>query len=431
MHNIENKIEFKESFTLVVGNMIGAGIFMLPISLSAFGSISILGWIISGIISICLASVFKKLSREYPGESGPFTYTKKYFGEFTAFLVVWGYWISILLLNASLAIAITSYSTVFLPILKNQYYNIFFSSFIIIIISTISLSGIKGIGRFQFYTALIKLIPLILIIFLGFLFMNVEYFYPINISNETDFRAITITTTLTFFAFLGLESATVPDNKVQNAKENVSKSTIYGVIFTFFVYLLSSIALFGLLSPEQIQDSNAPYADAGGIILGDYAKYIVAIFAIISALGCLNGWTLLQIELTKNLSKNNLFPKIFLKENANSIPSSGLIISNTIVILLIVINYSKDLSNIFTELILTSTFCALILYFLIALGEILKIFENKKNLKSNFISIPLFLFLIWIFVGIGFNSILLGLALFSLSIPIYFYQKYYARNRKS
>ena len=398
MHNIENKIEFKESFTLVVGNMIGAGIFMLPISLSAYGSISILGWIISGIISICLASVFKKLSREYPGESGPFTYTRKYFGEFTAFLVVWGYWISILLLNASLAIAITSYSTVFLPILKNQYYNISFSSFIIIIISTISLSGIKGIVRFQFYTALIKLIPLILIIFLGFLFMNVEYFYPINISNETDFRAITITTTLTFFAFLGLESATVPDNKVQNAKENVSKSTIYGVIFTFFVYLLSSIALFGLLSP---------------------------------ALGCLNGWTLLQIELTKNLSKNNLFPKIFLKENANSIPSSGLIISNTIVVLLIVINYSKDLSNIFTELILTSTFCALILYFLIALGEILKIFENKKNLKSNFISIPLFLFLIWIFVGIGFNSILLGLALFSLSMPIYFYQKYYARNRKS
>ena len=120
-----------------------------------------------------------------------------------------------------------------------------------------------------------------------------------------------------------------------------------------------------------------------------------------------------------------------MKENANSIPSSGLVISNTIVILLIVINYSKDLSNIFTELILTSTFCALILYFLIAFGEILKIFENKKNLKSNFISIPLFLFLIWIFVGIGFNSILLGLALFSLSIPIYFYQKYYARNRKS
>ena len=131
---------------------------------------------------------------------------------FTAFLVVWGYWISILLLNASLAIAITSYSTVFIPILKNQYYNIFFSSFIIIIISTISLSGIKGIGRFQFYTALIKLIPLILIIFLGFLFMNVEYFYPINISNETNFRAITITTTLTFFAFLGFLSLHLPGN---------------------------------------------------------------------------------------------------------------------------------------------------------------------------------------------------------------------------
>ena len=134
-------------------------------------------------------------------------------------------------------------------------------------------------------------------------------------------------------------------------------------------------------------------------------------------------------SLVNEVNENDIIVTLASNEYFSVIDRS--LISNTIVILLIVINYSKDLSNIFTELILTSTFCALILYFLIAFGEILKIFENKKNLKSNFISIPLFLFLIWIFVGIGFNSILLGLALFSLSIPIYFYQKYYARNRKS
>ena len=88
----------------------------------------------------------------------------------------------------------------------------------------------------------------------------------------------------------------------------------------------------------------------------------MAFFAIVSALGCLNGWTLLQIELPKNLSKNKLLPKIFSKENSNRIPISGLIISNIIVIGLIMMNYSKDLSNIFTNLILTSTFCTLILY---------------------------------------------------------------------
>ena len=427
MHNIDNKIEFRESITLVIGNMIGAGIFMLPISLSEYGSISIFGWIISGLIAIALAKIFKKLSKKYPGESGPFTYTNIFFGEFIAFVVVWGYWVSILLLNASLAIAVTSYSTVFIPELANQYYNISFSIFIIFIISIIGYKGIRGIGDFQFYTTVIKIIPLILTVIIGFLFFNIENFFPLNISTETDFKAITISTTLTFFAFLGIESATVPEDKIKNPIENVSKATSYGVGFTFILYILSTIALIGILSPEQIQDSNAPFADAGGVIFGDYARYIMAFFAIVSALGCLNGWTLLQIELPKNLSKNNLFPEVFSKENSNKVPISGLIISNIIVVGLISMNYSKDLSNIFTYLILTSTFCTLILYLLLTIGEIVLIFKNKKYLRTNFISIPVFLFLIWMIIGVGYDSILLGLLLLSISIPIYFYQKYYAR----
>lgn len=427
MHNIDNKIEFRESITLVIGNMIGAGIFMLPISLSEYGSISIFGWIISGLIAIALAKIFKKLSKKYPGESGPFTYTNIFFGEFIAFIVVWGYWVSILLLNASLAIAVTSYSTVFIPELANQYYNISFSIFIIFIISIIGYKGIREIGNFQFYTTVIKIIPLILTVIIGFLFFNIENFFPLNISTETDFKAITISTTLTFFAFLGIESATVPEDKIKNPIENVSKATSYGVGFTFILYILSTIALIGILSPEQIQDSNAPFADAGGVIFGDYARYIMAFFAIVSALGCLNGWTLLQIELPKNLSKNNLFPEVFSKENSNKVPISGLIISNIIVVGLISMNYSKDLSNIFTYLILTSTFCTLILYLFLTIGEIVLIFKNKKYLRTNFISIPVFLFLIWMIIGVGYDSILLGLLLLSISIPIYFYQKYYAR----
>ena len=269
VYNIDNKIEFRESITLVIGNMIGAGIFMLPISLSEYGSISLFGWIISGLIAIALAKIFKKLSKKYPGESGPFTYTNIFFGEFIAFVVVWGYWVSILLLNASLAIAVTSYSTVFIPELENQYYNISFSVLVILIISIISYKGIKGIGEFQLYTTVIKIIPLILTVVIGFLFFNLENFFPLNISMKTNFEAITVSTTLTFFAFLGIESATVPEGKIKNPIENVSKATSYGVFFTFIIYILSTIALIGILSPEQIQNSNAPFADAGGVIFGD------------------------------------------------------------------------------------------------------------------------------------------------------------------
>tara|TARA_Y100000817_G_scaffold314231_1_gene312412 strand:+ start:7492 stop:8796 length:1305 start_codon:yes stop_codon:yes gene_type:complete len=434
MHNIENnKIELKESISLVVGNMIGAGIFMLPVSLSVYGSISIFGWLISGFMALILANIFKRLSIKYPGESGPFYYTEKSFGEFVGFFVIWGYWISILLVNASLAIAITSYSTIFISDLENTKFSLPFAITIIFFIGFLNLRGIKKVGKFQFITSILKVLPLLLTIFISFFVFDLSNFTPINISQETNLEAITITTALTFFAFLGIESATIPADKIKNPKKNIPKATIIGTTLTLFIYLFSSIAIFGIMNPSDIAVSNAPYADAIGIVLGDYGKIIIAIFAIISGVGCLNGWTLLQIEIPKNLSEKRLLGTFFSETNSNGVPYKGVIASTIIVCILIGINYSKDLSNIFTYLILTSTFCTLILYFFISLSEIIIVFQKKKNFSSNYKSllsgITAFIFSIWMIVGVGYESIISGVILLSLSLPIYIYQKNYAKHK--
>ena len=434
MHNIENnKIELKESISLVVGNMIGAGIFMLPVSLSVYGSISIFGWLISGFMALILANIFKRLSIKYPGESGPFYYTEKSFGEFVGFFVIWGYWISILLVNASLAIAITSYSTIFISDLENTKFSLPFAITIIVFIGFLNLRGIKKVGKFQFITSILKVLPLLLTIFISFFVFDLSNFTPINISQETNLEAITITTALTFFAFLGIESATIPADKIKNPEKNIPKATIIGTTLTLFIYLFSSIAIFGIMNPSDIAVSNAPYADAIGIVLGDYGKIIIAIFAIISGVGCLNGWTLLQIEIPKNLSEKRLLGTFFSETNSNGVPYKGVIASTIIVCILIGINYSKDLSNLFTYLILTSTFCTLILYFFISLSEIIIVFQKKKNFSSNYKSllsgITAFMFSIWIIVGVGYESIISGVILLSLSLPIYIYQKNYAKHK--
>ena len=434
MHNIENnKIELKESISLVVGNMIGAGIFMLPVSLSVYGSISIFGWLISGFMALILANIFKRLSIKYPGESGPFYYTEKSFGEFVGFFVIWGYWISILLVNASLAIAITSYSTIFISDLENTKFSLPFAITIIFFIGFLNLRGIKKVGKFQFITSILKVLPLLLTIFISFFVFDLSNFTPINISQETNLEAITITTALTFFAFLGIESATIPADKIKNPEKNIPKATIIGTTLTLFIYLFSSIAIFGIMNPSDIAVSNAPYADAIGIVLGDYGKIIIAIFAIISGIGCLNGWTLLQIEIPKNLSEKRLLGPFFSETNSNGVPYKGVIASTIIVCVLIGINYSKDLSNLFTYLILTSTFCTLILYFFISLSEIIIVFQKKKNFSSNYNSllsgITAFMFSIWMIVGVGYESIISGVILLSLSLPIYIYQKNYAKHK--
>ena len=432
MNNIKNnKIELKESISLVMGNMIGAGIFMLPVSLSKYGSISIFGWIISGIMAFILASIFRKLSKKYPGKSGPFHYTEKSFGKFIGFFVIWGYWISILLVNASLAIAVTSYSTIFIKNLNDPVLSLSFAVFIIILIGIINAFGIKKVGQFQFITTILKIIPLLATIIIGFFVFNLSNFTPINISQETNLEALTITTALTFFAFLGIESATIPADGIKNPKSTIPKATMIGTSLTFLIYVLSSIAIIGIMSPSEIVLSNAPYADAMGFVLGESAKSIIAIFAIISGLGCLNGWTLLQIEIPRSLAKKKLLGSIFSDKGSNRVPTKGLIISIILVIILLCLNYTKGLTNIFTYLILTSTFCTLILYLFISLSEIINVFKNKKSLSeysgSLATGIFAFLFCIWMIIGVGIESIISGIILLSLSIPIYIYQKYYAR----
>ena len=336
MNNIKNnKIELKESISLVIGNMIGAGIFMLPTSLAVYGSISIFGWFISGIMALVIAIIFRRLSLRFPGKSGPFHYTKESFGEFIGFFVIWGYWISILLVNASLAVAITSYSTVFFSNLNDTTISIPFSIFVVVIIAVVNNYGIKNVGKFQYITSILKGMPLLITVIVGFLVFNTDNFFPLNISGETNFEAITVTTALTFFAFLGIESATIPADGIKNPEKTIPKATIIGTTITLIIYILSTIALMGIMHPSEIANSSAPYADATGMILGDYGKNIIAIFAIISGIGCLNGWTLLQIEIPKNLAKNKLLGTIFSDTNSREVPYKGLIISTILVSILI------------------------------------------------------------------------------------------------
>ena len=421
------KLGLKESISLVVGNMIGAGIFMLPASLAKFGSISIFGWVISGFGAILIALIFKRLSQKFPGKSVPFHYTKEGFGEFLGFFVVWGYWISILLTNAGLAIAITSYSGVLFPVLQNNVQSIMFSIVIIIVIAIINNYGIKTAGKFQFITTILKIIPLLLTIVIAFFVFNTDHFITLNTSGESNFNALTATAALTFFAFMGIESATIPAEGTQNPSKTIPKATMIGSILTICIYLFSSIALMGIISPIELANSTAPFADATGIVLGNIGKNTIAIFAIIAAVGALNGWTLLQAEIPKSLAQEGLLGSSFKELNKKNVPSKGLFITSSIVCALILINYSTGLVDIFTFLILTGTFCALILYLFTSLSEILILIKQKKPM-INFIqplilALPAFGFTLWMIIGTGGESIFYGILLLSISVPIYIYYK--------
>jgi len=158
---------------LVVGNMVGSGVFLLPASLGAYGGISIIGWLITTAGAMLLALMFSRLSRMVPKAGGPYAYTRRGLGDFAGFLVAWGYWISIWTSNAAIAVAFVSYLTVFWPALESSSAlaaSVAIGS--IWLLSWVNAAGVRSAGVVQLVTTILKLLPLIVIATFGLFFFQ-------------------------------------------------------------------------------------------------------------------------------------------------------------------------------------------------------------------------------------------------------------------
>ena len=409
------------STSLVAGNMIGSGIFLLPASLGAYGGISLIGWLVSALGAWVLAKVFASLSVKIPKTGGPYVYSHVGLGEFAGFLVAWGYWISIWCSNAAITVAMIGYLSVFFPILNsNPQVAVITGLAVIWSLTWINNRGVKSAGYLQFVTTILKIVPLLLISIAGLFFLKISHFQPFNLSGETSFQAIIQTTTLTLFAFLGVECATIPADETDNPTKTIPKATMYGTGIAIVVYIFGSISIMGVLPPETLIQSSAPFADAGEIVLGPVARYVVAVGAIISTFGALNGWILIQGQIPLAASNDQLFPKFFGKLNRNRAPATGIIISSILVSLLMVTNYSKGLNRAFEFMILLSTLTVLIPYLFSSATYLILGRQEHKMLKSSIlIGSAAFLFSLLAVVGSGREVVYWGFILLISGIPFY------------
>ncbi len=423
------KIGLFTSTTLVVGNMIASGVFLLPATLAAYGGIGLLGWIGSSAGAIVLALLFSKLSKRIPNAlGGPYAYTRAGLGDFGAYLVAWGYWISIWCTNAAIAVAFVSYLTVFFEVLKtNSFLALGTGLSAIWLLTWVNTRGIKEVGWVQKITTVLKITPLLLVTIMGLFYIDFNNFTPFNISSVSNFSAITATATLTLFAFLGLESATIPAGNIHEPEKTIPRATMIGTVITIFIYVLSSTVVMGMIPAAELKNSNAPFADAAAIIWGDTARYWVAAGAIVSTLGALNGWILLQGQMPMAAARDKLFPVIFNKENNKGVPAVGIIIGSVLISGLMMLNLTSGLNDTFTFMILMTTLTVLIPYLFSATSYAIMILQNKfwkRDLVSQLvIAILAFLFSLWAVLGSGEETVYWGfIAIFS-GIPFYVWMK--------
>lgn len=421
----KNKLGLWTSTSLVTGNMIGAGVFLMPAALAAYGSISLLGWVFSSIGAFLLAKIFSHLSKLMPkADGGPYAYTREGLGDFAGFLVAWGYLISTWTTNAAIAVALVSALSTFFPVLaSNAVAAILTGLGSIWFLTWVNTRGIVTSGKFQLVTTILKIIPLLAVAVGGLFFIQFKNFIPFNAGGTSDLSAITATTTLTFFAFLGIECATIPSGSVANPEKTISRATMLGTFTATIIYILSSISVMGMIPAKELQHSVTPFADAAVVMWGSGASYLVSAGVAIAALGTLNGYILIQGQVPFAIAKDHLFPPIFGKQNKNGVPALGIITGSIVVSVMMAMNYTKGLAEQFKFLILLSTLTVLVPYLFSTAAYVIIRVQKKYFTGSLFQVIVLaslaFLFSLWMVAGAGQETVYWGFILLMAGIPFY------------
>lgn len=307
---MERQFGLWTAVSMVVGLMIGAGIFVLPSQLAPFGWTAAAGWIVVGAGALAIARVIAELHMKYPLEPSVMTISGDILGLLAARLIALSYWVGLVVAAAIVAIGATEYILFLLPIgSPSGWLGPLVAVCILGSLTVLNLRGAQGAGRFQVITTLLKIIPLgfviALIAYLGFALPETftrAQAEPFDVSNLTPALGVI------FFVALGYEGASLVAQRVRDPERNVVRATVYGLAFVLVIYFITSVGIVLATPVEELQGGSAPFATFASKHVGSWAGYAIAVFAAISAIGCLNAIILLTGEVPFSLARDGQLP---------------------------------------------------------------------------------------------------------------------------
>jgi APA family basic amino acid/polyamine antiporter len=371
----ERSLGLPQSTALIMGSIIGVGIFSLPYSLASYGPISLVAMALATVGAVALAFMFAVMSRRLPADGGPYAYARSAFGNGLGFSNAWSYWITAWAGNAAIVVGWVYYVEHFLNKGSVVGWSIAIALVGLWIPAVINLTGVRNMGSFQVWTTVLKFIPLAIMATVGLFFIKSGNFTPWNTSGDSNLSAIGGAMAICLFSYLGVETAAVAAAKVRDPERNVPKSTIYGTLASAAVYLLSMVAVFGIIPTSDLAlDANkASYSTAANSIAGggSWAGNLVALAVIISGIGALNGWTMICAEMPLAAAKDGLFPAQFGRLSNRRVPAFGIIASTALASVAVVISYmGANGATVFTTLVLMTGITAAVPYAFSALAQL-------------------------------------------------------------
>jgi APA family basic amino acid/polyamine antiporter len=380
-------LRLPQATALILGSIIGVGIFNLPYSLASIGPISIFALGLTTLGALTLALMFATLSRRLPAPGGPYAYARTAFGNSIGFTNAWSYWITAWAGNAAIVTGWVFYVEYFVNPNGVTGWSIVIALFGLWIPAAVNLSGVSNMGALQLWSTVIKFIPLALMSTLGLFFISTANFTPWNVSGQTNLGAIGSAMAICLFSYLGVETAAVAAAKVRDPERNIPRATLLGTAASAVVYVLSLIAVFGIVPTAELakDENSASYSVAANSMAGggSWAGDLVALAVIVSGIGALNGWTMICAEMPLAAARDGLFPSAFGRVSGRGVPAIGIVASTILSSTAMVVSYlGASGATVFTTLVLMTGITAAIPYGFSALAQLKWRIADQRTLRT-------------------------------------------------
>jgi basic amino acid/polyamine antiporter, APA family len=419
---------------LVIGSIIGTGVFTMPGVLAGAGTSSILVLGVVSIGALLLAVMFGQLTRRIPAsDGGLYAYSRYEFGDFAGYLTAWCYWITAWAGNAAIVSSWVLYTESLFGISHpSGWTNFGIAMCGLWIPAAINLVGVRHMARFQDLTVVLKFLPLLVLAIAGWFYIRASNFGAFNASGGSLYSAIGIAAGVALFSFIGVEVASIAAGRVKNPGRNVGRASILGTGASALLYLAVTAAVMGLVSHGTLVNNGAPFVDAFQTMFGHatWVGKLVAATAVVSGLGALNGWTLVTAEMPFAAAKDGLFLPEFAKTNRDGTPWFGVVVGTAVASALMAFAYaSKTGLTVFTYLVDLSVVTVAIPYFFSACAQLSYLVSRRRRVNGWALARNLsiagasVLFSLWVTFASGYQAVYQAMVLLLVGIPIYAFLK--------
>jgi APA family basic amino acid/polyamine antiporter len=419
---------------LVIGSIIGTGVFTMPAVMAGAGTSSLITLGIISIGALLLGVLFGQLTKRVPNtEGGMYAYARHEFGDFAGYLTAWCYWITCWAGNAAIVASWVLYvESLFGIDNPSGWTNWGIALTGLWIPAIINLAGVKQMAWFQNLTVVLKFLPLLAVAVFGWFFVSSANFGPFNATGGSFYDAINLAAGVALFSFIGVECASIAAGRVRNPRRNVGRASVIGVAASGLLYVAVTAAVMGLVPHDQLVEDGAPFVAAFQTMFDGWgwAGKFVALVAVISGIGALNGWTMVTAEMPYAAAKDGLFLHHFTKENRAGAPWFGIVASTVVASALMGWSYSTDAGlDVFTYLVGLSVVTVAIPYFISACAQLTYLVSGRRRVQgwalTRDLTIAVFggMFSMWVTFSSGYLAVYQTVLLLMLGVPLYSFLK--------